>query len=359
MFTARLSAFLSWWKAELLSFVPVRVQKFFTPRQLLILFAARANRLILRYSSGDDPDEACEVSLRGTTVGGLREDIRRALQKLPGRNVIFGLDLPADWALTRSLLLPAAAAGDVAEAMRYEIERRTPFTADEVYHTFQILPDPNDESQINVRLHMIPRERIDSSIQAMSSLGVRPTRIGIAATGLSAANGFNFLPDDKARTGLGRNTLITAMLGVLAALLLSVAVSVSLANKKKLVEALNNDATALRAEIVKITRVQSQIDQLVRQRRLLQERTTMRPPLVVVMNELTRLLPDDTWLRNLRIKNGEISISGEAERADLLIGLIEDSVWFQNVSMTSAVTRNRTSKKDVFRLTFQISAKEN
>lgn len=353
----RASEFFSWWKDELLSFVPSRLQNFLKPQQDMVLLVARGSRLILQYYGQINSAVEQEVLLNVRTVRELRTVLHRLLKKFGKNSPIIALDLPSDRLLTLSLLLPAAAAGDFRQAALYEMERRTPFRPEEVYYDARVLRHSEDDTHIKVLLRVVPRELVDDSVRALASLGVRLERIGFAAEGLSAANGFNVLPPRTSRSGARRNTLITVGLGVLVALLLSISVFVSLSNKEKLANNLLHQLSILRTEVVEARQLDSALNEIVQRYRLIQERKRTHPSVVTVLDELTRLMPDDVWLHNMRINNGKVTISGEAQSATALVGLIEDSPRFHNVSMRSQVTRNRKSNKDMFQLSFHFTAK--
>ena len=77
-----------------------------------------------------------------------------------------------------------------------------------------------------------------------------------------------------------------------------------------------------------------------------------------MINELTQLLPDNTWLSRLIIRNGELQIHGESDAAISIIQLLEDSSMFNDAQFRSPLTQNSITRKDKFHVSAMIK-KEN
>jgi general secretion pathway protein L len=72
------------------------------------------------------------------------------------------------------------------------------------------------------------------------------------------------------------------------------------------------------------------------------------PLAVVVLDELSFLLPDDTYLTNLSLEAGRLRISGVTTNAAALVPLLEGSGHFQKVSFAAPATRIVGSQTDRF-----------
>ena len=76
---------------------------------------------------------------------------------------------------------------------------------------------------------------------------------------------------------------------------------------------------------------------------------------IALLDELTAVLPDGTWVENLDIKGKEIRIQGQSTQASALIGLVEESKWFRGATFLAPVTADRATGKDRFSLAAQLS----
>ena len=62
-----------------------------------------------------------------------------------------------------------------------------------------------------------------------------------------------------------------------------------------------------------------------------------RGKLLDVVDEITRLLPDDTWLLELEVRGDEVQMRGETPNAAQLVGLLEASKRLHNARFRSPV----------------------
>jgi general secretion pathway protein L len=78
------------------------------------------------------------------------------------------------------------------------------------------------------------------------------------------------------------------------------------------------------------------------------------PGAVEIWEELSRVLPDHTYLSDLRVADGSVSISGFSGDAAHLIRLLDQSVLFTGAHLTGAITPDKTEHKDRFSLAFRL-----
>ena len=73
-----------------------------------------------------------------------------------------------------------------------------------------------------------------------------------------------------------------------------------------------------------------------------------------VWEELSRLLPDHTFLTELRMTDGTVAITGFSSDAAHLVRVIEQSPLFAAAHLAGAITPDGTERKDRFSLAFQL-----
>ena len=65
----------------------------------------------------------------------------------------------------KTLDLPLAAAENLREVLTFEMDRQTPFTADQVYFDYQIVQRDNTNGRISVEMTAVHRADVDTAIQ--------------------------------------------------------------------------------------------------------------------------------------------------------------------------------------------------
>ena len=98
-----------------------------------------------------------------------------------------------------------------------------------------------------------------------------------------------------------------------------------------------------------------ELERLTEVNRRLQLRKLETPPRVLILDELTRRLGDETWLASLQIDGQEVRITGYAPVAASLIGALDASKHFGTPSFRSPVTQDAQSGKERFSLAFELS----
>ena len=87
----------------------------------------------------------------------------------------------------------------------------------------------------------------------------------------------------------------------------------------------------------------------------LSHQTRRHIPAVRLLQDLTRRLPDHTWIYQLVINEGEIQLQGESEAATSVIRLLEESDYFEQAQFRSSVTKNDATRKERFHVAARIT----
>jgi len=64
-----------------------------------------------------------------------------------------------------------------------------------------------------------------------------------------------------------------------------------------------------------------------------------------VLDELSKVVPSNAYLSNLRFRSGNLEIQGSAENASALIPLLERSPIFENVGFNAPSNRGRDNRE--------------
>ena len=345
--------FLAWWGEELAELVPAPLRRWAARDARRSVLAVEDGSLIHYEESGG------RLVRRGAAplpAQGASPDLANLVPRSGGP---VGLRLPRSACLIRRVELPAAARRDCDKILELDLERSTPFRRQDIYCDHVVEDAPARDGKIWVRQIVVKRELIDPIARQLASAGIE---IGFAdcwdETGKPA------LPIDLLRgarhdPGAARHRLSPAViLGVCALVLAGSAVAIGLAKYQAALASLEaeTDAAKVKALAVRrsLTGLESALGQVAELRRL----KTARPPAIRILDELTRLLPDNAWVSFLKIEGEAVEVTIVAPATGELLALFERSPLFGAASLTAPVTYDAAghSERATVRMTLRPNA---
>ena len=100
------------------------------------------------------------------------------LPRMAGRTTLLRLG-EAD-VLGKTVSLPLAAERELDQALAFEMDRETPFTAEELYWTHRVIEADRQNGRLSVRLWLIQKASLDPLLTDLAAVGIRPSRAEIA-----------------------------------------------------------------------------------------------------------------------------------------------------------------------------------
>jgi len=82
--------------------------------------------------------------------------------------------------LGKTVSLPLAAERELDQALAFEMDRETPFTAEELYWNHRIIEADRQNGRLSVRLSLVPKANLDPLLTDLAAVGIQPTRVEIA-----------------------------------------------------------------------------------------------------------------------------------------------------------------------------------
>ena len=268
------------------------------------------------------------------------------------------LRLPQRIALQKVLDLPLAAEENLREVLGYEMDRHTPFKAEQVYYDYEVLGRQTEARRLRVRLTLVARSLLDDALQKITSWGIQPHCVDVADSSEIGHCKINLLPSDRRaprRKGPGR-WIKLGLAGVAAALLVA-AIAIPLWRERQQAIELMQQVNKEQAEAEQVQALRTRLEKVIGESRLLIDKKMQSPVLVDVLDELTRIIPDDTWLSSVELKGSQVRIQGESSASSALIGLIEASPLFSQTSFSSPVTQNPTTGHERFQLSSNVESR--
>jgi len=354
--------FWRWWAGELLALLPARVRGHVVPTsQRLVVDFSNDKAHFLR-SKGDTLKRVGSIFLDDPEMIALPQEaqikaVRRIIDRAGLRGVAGLVRLPRDKVLRRTVDLPAAAAENLREVLGFEMDRQTPFKAEEVRFDFRISSQDPQRKRIKVDLVVVPREVVDRVMRLADVWGIDLDLVDMGGKITREDQLFDLLPRAaRAARGQLRSRLIFTA-GVLCAAMFAAAVYLPLQAKYDDLAALEALLARARTDADKVDEMRQQVENLTTRSRFVVELKAERRTATEVLNEVTRLLPDSTWVLKFGMRNNRLNVSGYSAKPSALIGLLEDSPMFASVRFSSPVTMDQKVGLERFNLTATISGR--
>jgi len=314
----------------------------------------------------EEDDDTFVLHVEGGTDGSAA-NARRGRRKGPGdgpslpdhririaNGAIEGA-LPPDWAtmlrgshaemmlrpgrfLFRPLELPKRAIEFLDGIVRAQIDRLTPWTANEAVFSWTPPADlPNDRIALTVAA--TARALVAPYVHAIAELGAASVVVltvpGDAGSQAAPVRVFEqrargALEIDRIRRALVALFLATGLAAALAMGYSAIAADSLDAEQQELARKVAARRAALRAGPEFATSAQ----------RMLERRKQTTPASVIVLEALSKVLPDHTFVTELRIEGGKVQVTGLTRDAPSLVRLIEQSPHFEHAAFFAPSTQS-------------------
>ncbi|QWP78591.1 PilN domain-containing protein [Lysobacter sp. K5869] len=343
--------FFSWWGRTLASWLPLRTRQALGVDRGRLLLQVDGERIHLRLQQADQVQELAALPLL-SDFDGAADPLAPLLPPRVGELPRWLLLTPTA-SLRRRLTLPAAAADRLRDVVGFEIDRQTPFTADAVAFDARVLSRRDGDGQIDAELVAVPRQSLDPQLQAIGPLAA--TLAGIEVAGADGAPlGVNLLPPAQRRTRSDPFRYWNLALAAVALLALAAAMWQVLDNRraaiKDLQQTIARNANAARQAA---TQRQELVD-LIEGQAFLDRTRAARPSTVQIIDELSRRMPDSTYLEKLAIEDESLLMIGLSREASSLIGKLQGTPLWRSPALTGAVQPDPATGRDRFTLTAEI-----
>jgi len=320
------------------------------------LFSDRSRRLCLQRRDG-----SLHLSLAEAgglqPLGELPADDATLLAQLRDRIADAGapvwLLLPAGAVLRRRLSLPAAAEARLRDVLAHELDRQTPFTADQVSFEGRVLGRDAAHQQLQVELLVLPRARLETELQALGPLAGLLAGVDVLEAD-GRRLGLDLLPAGRRDRRVDPAGRLNALLGGVAVVALVAALLLTLHNRSLALDALRAEVSAANAEARQARLARNQLQARVQAANFLAARQARRPTMLEVLDELTRRIPDDTSIEKLTVDQGKLVLVGQSRGAPALVGLLQASPLLARPALSGAVQADPRTGRDRFTLTAEI-----
>lgn len=346
------AAALAWWAHEIAAFLPVTVRRWtgIEPDLLVVDQTAsgfdvgvdRAGRysalgVLVLLTSNDDPGGRLSQFaqfMRATGIGAKRVVLRLGL----------------DRALRKTVDLPLAAEENLRQVLAYEMERATPFRPDQVRFVHEVKSRDRMNKRLLVELTAVPSDVVAAALAEAARFGIAPPIAVTGQPGTAVERNANLTPESGS---IRRYGPIDRLFAAAAALLVVAILAVPLIRYQIALAETEQRLDIVRAGAEAALKSRAELEAELAGAGTVSRIKAGAPSPVLILEELSRLLPDDTWLAQVNIADGEIDIEGLAPSAAALVPILEASPLFADVRFRTPVMRDPLTSREHFALSLK------
>ena len=365
------AGFWPWWTAQLNALVPAKPRAALERRRMRPVLVFEGDQVTL-WRPGMEGGRAVmmaatSVSLTGD-VASVAAAGRAATASLamtdsnPALQPKVLMSLPPREVLRKTLVLPAAVEPNLRQTVAYDLDRHTPFKADELYFDVVVVGRMPERREIRVDLVSCRKAGVDAALRYASAWGMAVAAVVPEPPQTAAQSRLNLLPHDaRSMQAVWKRWQFWLPLGLVAFVALA-AIAIPLWQKRDYVIALNGLAGEARTQAAVSEALRAELETKVGEFNFALERKYAYPSAFRVVDEVSRVLPDDTWLTQFEMKSvakgretqREILVRGETANAGRLVQLFEESPLFAQTAPRSPTTKIQPGPGEIFDLGAQL-----
>ncbi len=250
------------------------------------------------------------------------------------RNHFVVFELAPDKVVTRHLAVPVQAREFMPGIVGNQIERLSPWPLAHAIYGFHAMPSKDDARTLDVCVLITSRANIETTCDELTASGLSPDRISVRThAGVEASLVTLWTRPMHVPQGNFQSLPRMVGAGLAAVVLLSMALSLSSIYSANSIWSEREQVTALTNALRRHDRMSRKPQELASldPAERAWDLKENAPVVVLILDALTRAIPDSAYLTELRLENANLRIAGLAADAPSLIAALEQSHHFSEV----------------------------
>jgi general secretion pathway protein L len=348
-----------WWSSEMMAMMPNGARQALNDHKQTLVVSLHNGHANVHLYRGEQTQKIATFAMHPESADGTQK-IRSTIDKLTPSLSASIVQLPERSALQRRITLPLETEEKLANVLGFEMDRLTPFTRDEVYFDYSVLDRNKTKRTIDLKFTVAKKNAVDQVVDTLAEYGVQPTVLTVSDEPFDprqedeADAAHNLLPHERRASPLRQKRYLPYLLSVLVALLAAAAVLLPLYHFDRVRTELDAFIVEAKSAAMAAEQTRNDVERVVQQGRLFARKRAELPSVLQMLDEITRVLPDDTVLMRVEVAGTRLRIQGESASASSLISLIEGAKLFHRANFSSPVTKNPRTNLDRFALEAEI-----
>jgi general secretion pathway protein L len=338
----------NWWKEQMWDLLPASIRP---------LGRSWRKVLVVKVDTATATEVELHLQVRGgqKLLGchGLGTDLKQALAPLSKALIrTMVLQVPTGLLLERQVVLPLAAEMDLHGVVAHEMDRLTPFRADDVVWDTTIARRDTKRGQMHVQVTIAPKLHLQPVLDALQQAGLVPTQIQAFGPGEKRVISLGKTSAKRTWPGLRALRWMQAGSGVMAAMAIAIPFILQSLEQSRVED--------------RIAAMRSQVAEAEKLRKAIASSTTAADLIAAARNEigtplqsialLTEMLPDDTYLTLLSVRQRKLAVNGRSAAAARLIGALAANPQLHNPAFAAPVLRDETNGGETFSIRVEVGS---
>ena len=258
------------------------------------------------------------------------------------------LALDAGAMLEQSATLPLASERDLGAVLRHEMDRFTPFRAEDLFWTWREERRDRQNGLLNLRLLLVPKPGVQTALAAMAASGLRPVALEVPT---SSGVEHLLLTGPDATSGRRRSALVASW--ACAGLVMAVFI-VPVIRQEWAISRIESTVVSLRPRVALVDALRRRIAANTSGTDVFSAENARIGNPLRALAAVTAALPDDTYLTAFAMRERKISIAGRSAGAARLINALSTDPELRDPAFDAPVTR-AGDKLDLFSIQVRLA----
>lgn len=254
---------------------------------------------------------------------------------------------PVELVLTKSHTVPTVPLDQMQQVLRHELPRITPFATRDLFWHWTSRRRPSDRTRTDVTVTMVPKASLMPALRTLEQAGLSPCALEVGSEDRPTW----LLADTAMEREIGWAPRLATLAGVLAA----VALVLPFGAQEVALHQADTAIEQLRPAIIQIDALHRDISAGNDSRTVVAQEVARTGDLLETIAAITKILPDDTYLTDLSLRDRQVLLGGQSASAAHLIADLSRSPAIRNAAFAAPVTRAEGATADVFSIKAEIA----
>ncbi len=239
------------------------------------------------------------------------------------------LRLPPGTFLERTITLPLAAESGLENVVAFEMDRYTPFTADQVHWAVAVRSRDRAQGRLQAVMSVVQKSRVANVLAALREVGFNPGALEADGPGGSLR-----------RIGLGGHDSRRIARQRRATALALAAVAVPFLDQGRAADAVEQRIAELQPLVAQAEVLRHRLAARAAGSDAVAGQQALVGDALQAISALTQILPDNTFLTTLVLHQRRLDIDGQSANAAQLIASLSSDPIIRNAAFSAPVTRS-------------------